>query len=375
MACEELYATVAIENVVMPSNLGSDRGTQVHDVMAQYIRHCVARRIPSDWAALDRFALDKNAQARQILQGLRSEYVVNWAGSRGAELTLSLDSQFQPVVLGAVEAYSELRMQVTLDHLITADGIGEIEDFKTHPAPFEADTIQSKLYPLVAFQHYADLEEITFKLIFVRYRKCARTVHYTRQDVPELIDYVQGFLERQMDIHRREARESSTHRLLNVIPGPHCQYCPHLVQNSCPIGDFNEHVTHRPEEWLKFVIWSRQVQSRAKEVLKAYVGAHEKGVTVTDGNGETSEFNAWPSVSLEYPLRPTYEKLEEWRKATGEDLRPKLTVGATQLRAILKSRRRADLADELANVADPVSGSTWGVKVGKKEPIGEEDGA
>lgn len=380
LACDELYAVIVVDGREMPANLSSDRGTQVHDVMWQYINHCVARSIPSDWAALDRFAAAKRADARLILQSLRANYKVDWQHSIGAELKLGMDRNFQPTFEGVTrfDAGSDPvhppppRFQVTLDHLLIDENRGYIDDFKTHPGPFEADTIQSHLYPLAALQHFGNIDYVTFRLRFVRYRDCVREVTYSRNDVPDLIEYVQAFAARQVDLHRRVAKDRSQ---IEAMPGPHCQYCPKLVEMSCPIAEFNEHATHTPQEWLRFLVWSKQMQVKALTVLRSRVAASEQNVKVLDGHGETYEFGNWPTVKISYPLIDTLEQLEQWKAKTGEDLRPKLEIGATGLRPLLKAIKRRDLADEIANVATPETGGKWSVRVaGQDVKEEEEDG-
>lgn len=359
LACDELYAAVEIQGQRMPANLASSRGTEVHSVMWEYITHCVQRTIPSDWGALDRFAAKKGAEPRQILRNMRDNYVVDYEGSMGAELTLSLDAQFQP----CENRVEKARYQVTIDHLRSTGPKGTIEDFKTHPAPFEPDTIQAHLYPLVAFQTYSFLEEITFALNFARYPKCWRNKVWTREQVPFLMEYVQSLAERQADLHQRFAAKAE----LEAMPGPHCQYCPKMVGITCPIAKFNEHVTHTPKEWLQYLIWSTEMQKKARSVLKSAVVATEQEIQSVDGHGTPYVFNSWPAATIEYPLVETTDALLQWRQMSGEDLRPFMRVGSTELKNKMKAKKRAALVELIANVADPQPTTRWGVKVAGKE--------
>jgi hypothetical protein len=382
LACEELYIAVVIQGRRPPANLGSERGTEVHDVMWRYITLCVIRNIPSDWAALDRLAAAKGPEAREICQNLRDSYVVNWRHSMGAELTLRLDHLFQPTEDPELAAF-----EGTLDHLendLLAGAAGSdalITDFKTHPAPFEPDTIQAHLYSLLVLQTYAHVERVKFELVFARYQKCRRSVTYTRADVPALIEYMQGYRERQVDLHRRWDNICNPRwatiplravETVRALPGPHCQYCPRLADVSCPIAEFNPALTRTPEDRLRFNVWAAHLKAQNDEVLKAVVIGTEKNITIADGNGARYEYGAWPTVKLEFPLRQTYMELEAWHQQTGEDLMPALVVGATKLKQLLGARKRKDLADELANIATPKPGAKWGVR-SQDSPGPEED--
>lgn len=361
MACPESYGVQVIDGKRVPENLGSERGHEIHEVMSEYVNHCVKKRVPSDWGAFDKLASRKGAEARQILQPLRDGHIIDYRNVVGTELTLSLDEYFQPVSEKAA-------FQGTLDCLYDlGEGKALIVDYKSHPGPFEADTPQCHLYPLLVFQAYAHIESVEMSLVFVRYKKCVRSVTFSRTDVPFLIDYVQAFRERQVDIHQ------TGRNALKALPGSHCAYCPRLADVTCPIKEFNPAATHTPEERLRFNIWASQLAVQNTAALKSYVTASEKNVMVTDGNGVEYEYGAWPAVVLEFPLRETHQELERWQKTTREDLISKQVVGATKLKQALKAAKRRDLADAIANHTDPKGTAKWGVKRGGKEEEDEDD--
>jgi PD-(D/E)XK nuclease superfamily len=362
LACEVLYATVVIAGQATPPSLANYRGQEIHDVMAKYIRGCAEQRRPSWWPFFDQLARARGPEARQILRGLRNHYVVDFDHHLGAEQKLRLDHNFQP----CGERGDTAAFEGTLDHLLGYVTQGKIEDFKSHPAPFEAKTPQAHLYPLLVLQHYPEFEQVTFELVFVRYRNCRRAVSWRRSDIPELIDYMQAFRERQVDLHARADDAEAT-------PGAHCQYCPKLADVTCPVAEFNPHATHSPEERLRFNIWASQLKAQNNEVLRSYVNASDENVTITDGKGQRYEYGCWDHASTVYPLAKVYHELLEWKRERGEDLVPRMRVGATELKQMLKAKKRADLAERIGRHLVPVNTPRWGVKKPDGNVEGDDD--
>lgn len=329
-SCPTSYAYQVIEGKTMPGGLQSARGTEIHAVMSQYISHCATRKVVADWAKFDELAIGAGSEAADILNGLRDSYQVDHEHVYDTEVHLGW-------------AEDGIEAEGTLDVLL-ADGNThiKIEDFKSHPRPFDPDTFQSRLYPWLVLQHFPEVEEITFELIFVRYANCRRSVTYTRADLPTLTQHVVNHRRRQVEIHERYAAGEP----LAAFPGNHCQYCPLLQRpNGCPISDFNPHAAATPEERLRFAVWLNQVKKVNDDVLKSVVDASGQPILIVDGNDRPTQIGYVDHESKQFPLLKVLPLLMEYRETTPNDIDwlDKLLIGSTQLKSYLKAKKRAFL--------------------------------
>jgi hypothetical protein len=312
MSCPTSYAVQSIKGSKSPGGMQSARGLEVHHVSSLYINHCATRKVPADWARFDELALGSGAEAADILTGIRDNYVVDFEHVYDTELWLAVDNNWKAVEVPlavrsmtreAREAWAAANGVIyhgTLDGLyFLSQARAKIEDFKSHPRPFEANTIQSKRYALLVLLNFPEVEEVTFELIFVRYANCRRSVTYTREDLPWMRQQVINARARQIRLHERyDAGET-----LEAYPGAHCTYCPLLKSfNGCPIAEFNEYATHTLEERARFAIWVEQVNKVNKQVLKDAVNASGKNIELRDGNGRLVQFGFNARESTQFPL-------------------------------------------------------------------------
>lgn len=346
-SCPHSYALQVIEGHKMPGGPQSARGTEIHHVMSQYINHCAKARVPADWARFDALALGAGAEAAEILNGLRDNYTVDFEHVYDTELTLSSD-------VGAAGG--------TLDVLLfLAPTKAKIEDFKSHPRPFDPKTDQSKRYPFLIFETFPEVEEVTFELVFVRYANCRRSVTYTRADYAELRQHVINERESQETIHRRyEAGE-----VLEAIPGKHCQYCPLLQKPAaCPIAESNPEVSSDPQDWAKFIVWADKARGVAMQALKNRVDATGIPVEFLDGNGRPVQVGFTEHISQQFPLLATLPFLFEHRDTYEDDVEwiGKLLISSTKLKQYLKTKRRAITHQAIMdNAAVAVSKPKFGI--------------
>lgn len=329
-SCPKSYAVQVIDGKTMPGGLQSARGTEIHAVMSQYISHCATRKVVADWAKFDEFAIGAGSEAADILNGLRDSYQVDYEHVYDTEMYLGW-------------AEDGIEAEGTLDVLLLDGGTrAKIEDFKSHPRPFDPDTFQSKLYPWLVFKHFPDVEEVTFELVFVRYANCRRSVTYTRADMPTLTQHVINHRRRQLEIHDRYGAGET----LAALPGNHCQYCPLLQKpTGCPIADFNAHATATPEERARFAVWLNQVKKVNDEVLKSIVDASGQPILIADGNGRPTQVGYVDHDSKQFPLLQVLPYLMEYRETTPNDIDwlDKLVIGSTQLKSYLKAKKRSFL--------------------------------
>jgi hypothetical protein len=76
----------------------------------------------------------------------------------------------------------------------------EIDDWKSYYQVIDADTFQSKFYPILLMCINPSLERAKFVLEFVRYG-VSRCVEYTRKDLPWLKELARRERARQRKLH------------------------------------------------------------------------------------------------------------------------------------------------------------------------------
>jgi hypothetical protein len=174
-----------------------------------------------------------------------------------------------------------------------------IDDLKSHFFPYDPEkTLQGKTYALFVFRHFEWVEEIEFRLIFVRYKNLVKSQSFTRNDIPMLMEAVKAARARQEMIHQMY----DSGQEIEVYSGPHCQYCSLLSDKSCPIAEFNENMQLSWEDRAKFALWYQVFSKKNNAAMKARVQETGKPITVTDFNGKPYQFKGWESESKVYPL-------------------------------------------------------------------------
>lgn len=309
---------------------------------------------------MDRLSESSGPVAGPILDRLRNEYIVDFAHVYGTEITLMLDEDFEPAYFwmdehGEVQTeyrgqpidriagveYSEKPAAFigTLDELDINDDEGKIPDFKSHPAPFEADTFQGKLYSFFVLKHFPHLRKVKFELIFVRYSHCVRSVTYLRSEMADM----------QMELARAKARQIATHEAPEnalALPCTTCTYCPKGRTKTCSIAELNEHLVLTPRERLIRSEWHRRMRSNDMPILKAQAITNGP-VEYTDGNGRTYTYGEQEVPSTTIPLDDTSIRLlVEYAEESGENLLDgRLNISSTKLKSLLKTKKRERLRD------------------------------
>lgn len=348
-------------------SIQSERGTEVHHVAAEYTRHCVKHRVPVDFAYFDKLSAAAGPVAGPILDNLRDTFVVDFERVLACEVRLRLDTDLNPtshelawirpineaglidciedeVFPGITYSGNAAAHAGTLDVILVNEDLTEgfIDDYKSHPRPFEPDTYQSELYPFMAFKHIPSLQKVTFTLIFVRYGfNVRRSVVWTREDMPEMATHIKRARERQLAL---EAAGEGP-----ALPGSHCQYCPKITKPTlCSIAEFNPQINTPMDERLRFVIWAAEQAKVSKTVLKDYVDARGKPITCFDANGRATEFGIQDTEETIYPLDKTsFTLLDRHMSVSPKDSfeTMKLRISSTSIKPKLKAKFRAGLAE------------------------------
>src|SRR5438876_5567870 len=346
MACETLYVCKHVQGTRLRESEAAARGAEIHRVLAAYINHLVRTMCATDLEVFDALMHGAGDEAREVLETFRNNHAFDPEKILATELHIALDENFLPVKpLGNASQTGEY--EGTLD-LVMLHSLAEaeIDDWKSYYQVIEADTFQSKFYPLLLMCLNPSLEKVKFVLEFVRYG-ASRCAEYTRRDLPWLKELAQ----------REKARQRKLHELVSLgdrhwkaSPGRHCTWCP-LLLNGCPVAETNPYGQMTAQERLRFALWLQEAEKHNTRVLKDLMV--ERGpIQYRDGNQGEYVADFVPVEKKFYPYKDTVSILDEWFRARPDDqgLRDKLTVSG--LSSALKADKRAELAEKLTNIAD-----------------------
>ncbi|MGH9737417.1 MAG: hypothetical protein ACRD4X_02380 [Candidatus Acidiferrales bacterium] len=285
-------------------------------------------------------------EAREVLEKFRNNHAFDPERILATELHIALDEDFTPIKSAgdrAERAVYEGTLDLVMVHSFTEAGI---EDWKSYYQIIDADTFQSKFYPLLLMCLNPSLERVKFVLEFVRYG-ASRCVEYTRKDLPWLTELAQRERARQRKLHEFA---TSGERDLKVSPGKHCTWCP-LLLNGCPVAQTNPYSQLTAEQRLRFALWLQEADKQNTKVLKDLMV--ERGpIRYRDGNEGVYLADFVPVEKKFYPYADAVSILDEWFKTHPEErvLRDKLTISG--LSSALNAEKRAELGQRLAEVVD-----------------------
>jgi hypothetical protein len=346
MACETLYVYRHVKGEKVADSEPAARGIEIHRVVAAYINHLVSARRSTDLEVFDALLNGASIEAREVLEKFRDNHAFDPEKILAAELHIALDQDFHAVEDSEDERQTpeyEGTLDLVMLHSLTE---AEIDDWKSYYQMIEANTFQSKFYPLLLMCLNPSLERVKFVLEFVRYG-VSRCAEYTRKDLPWLKELAQRERIRQRKLHEFAA---SGARDLKVSPGRHCTWCP-LLLNGCPVAQTNPYSQMTAEQRLRFALWLQEAEKQNTKVLKDLMV--ERGpIRYRDGNEGEYLADFVPVEKKFYPYRDAVSILDEWFKTHPEErpLRDKLTISG--LSSGLKAEKRAELAQCLAGVVD-----------------------
>ena len=384
MGCEYGYSLVHIQGMKPPNTEASDRGTDCHEILANYFAHCAKSRTPANFAYLDSLVNSATDEVAGIIEMCRDNIAVDWQNLFAVEISMGLDRDFQatysvdhdlkPVPVSPVWGFPGTGKEPAycgiLDavYLMPGGTVARIVDVKTHPRPFPADSFQGKLYSLMLMMHLPELTEVEFCLHFVRYAHKITSQKYFRSDVPQMMEDVRRVRARQRDIHAKVEEGGE----LRVHGSSTCTYCPCAIDPigiPCPNGKLNP-MLKSPAEMLNWML-STEVQLRSvKDALKQFVDGTQEPVVSTDANGKHYMYGPKEKEKVTYPLfdgsleegfnMPILDALLDWVRANPKDLVPRkgskpwfnnLQIGATKLNSYLKAGKREILHNNIRDLA------------------------
>jgi hypothetical protein len=342
MACETLYVCKHVKGAILGESEPAARAIEIHQVLASYIDHLVRTRRATDLEVFDALMQDAGDEAREVLEKFRANHAFDPEKILATELHIALDENFLPIEHPDDEQIGEYEgtLDLVMIHSLTE---AEIDDWKSYYQVIDADTFQSKFYPLLLMCLNPSRESVKFVLEFVRYG-ASRSVEYTRKDLPWLKELAQRERARQRKLHRLNRS-----RKLKTSPGRHCTWCP-LLLNGCPVAETNPYARMTAERRLRLALWLQEAESRTPRCSKISCWNGDRSTIVTGTRMNLAEFV--PVEKKFYPYRDAVSILDEWFRAHSDELglRDKLTVSG--LSSALKAEKRAELAQKLAGVTD-----------------------
>lgn len=364
MACTALYVARHIEGRRFDSE-PARRGTEVHLAIAAYVEHLVATRRKTDYEKLAELAAACGEEAREILQRFGESFFIDPETVVGTEIYIAAvwdERGIYPVASREdMEKFRGNVIEGTLD-LVTLESptSARIDDWKSFYQIVDADTFQSKLYPLLLFALNPRIEKVRFVLSFVRYGDAQRDVTYTRADVPMLMRLAERERARQLELHTEFIGGTRPRGVeLKATPGRHCTWCPLLATGECPVARTNPYSTMKAEERVAFAIWISAAKKENDRVLKSLM-VEGGPIEYTDANGTAYLAEFTGVVKRFFPLFERHgsglvgavDILMAWfkRHPEDEDFIEKLSVSG--LSSPLKAKKRAELAEQLARVAE-----------------------
>jgi len=346
LACEALYVCKHVRCERIANSDGAVRGVDIHETLATYINHLVETRRSTDLEVFDGLMNRTCSEARQVLERFRDNHAIDPEKVLATELHIQLDRDFCPIEDSCDErraAEYEGTLDLVMLHSLTE---AEIDDWKSYYQIVEADTFQSKFYPLLLMCLNPYLQKVTFVLEFVRYG-ASRCVEYTRKDLPWLKELAQSERARQRKLHELAA---SGERDLKVSPGRHCTWCP-LLLNGCPVAQTNPYSQMTAEQRLRFALWLQEAEKQNTKVLKDLM-VEQGPIHYRDGNEGEYFADFVPVEKKFYPYGNAVAILDEWFKTHPEEraLRDKLTISG--LSSALRAEKLTDLEKRLCEIAD-----------------------
>ncbi len=345
MACETLYVRKHVQGGRMAESAPATRGIEIHQILATYINHLVRTRRHTDLELFDNLIKSVSPEGREVLDRFRDGHAFDPEKVLATELHIALDEYFLPVespgIAGRMAEY-EGTLDLVMLHSVTE---AEIDDWKSYYQVIDADTFQSKFYPLLLMCLNPSLERVKFVLEFIRYG-ASRCVEYTRKDLPWLKELAQRERARQEQLHEL----SLGYEDLKASPGRHCTWCPILL-HGCPVAETNPYGQMSAEERLRFALWLQEAEKQNTRVLKDLMV--ERGpVRYRDGNQTEYVAGFVPTEKKFFPYRDAIPILDEWFSAHPDEqgLCDKLTISG--LSSTLKTAKRTELREKLASIAD-----------------------
>jgi len=368
MACSLLYRARHVDHIEFETE-AARRGIEIHRILAQYMDALRITKQQTDYKKMAELSADASPDEKEVLDRFTESTFYDHEKIYDTEMYVALDADFNlldahgrakrddPRVPGVI--YEGMMDLVIMESEIEAT----IIDFKSYFQIVDADTFQSRMYPLLLFILNPQIQSIKFVLSFVRYGDAQRDVAWTRDDVPRLKKMVEWERARQVRLHSDDPEK------MKPTPGRQCTWCP-LLLSGCPVQKMNPYGNLDPADRVGFAVWINAAKKQNDQVIKDLV--LENGpVEYLDANSVcyTAEFHRQDRRS--YPVGVAFPILNQWFESHPGDreLAEKLTISG--LSSPLKALKRAALKTCMEVVAK--SKTITKLVIGRADEEADED--
>jgi CRISPR/Cas system-associated exonuclease Cas4 (RecB family) len=315
--CPLRFRRKYIEKRPEPPFEALERGIQVHEVLAEYVKHCLSEGVQTDLDFLR--SVQGTDEVREILETYANTHIIE-PGEYVIEEMWKLSMDPHPWTFwGKID---QLRY--------FADDVVEIVDNKTdHQIRSEADVKkdeQMRTYAWMASLKYPTADEFHCMIDFVRYG-VTREVVYGRSDIPAIEESI---------IAKIEVMEADSE--YKATPGPACGYCSYTADCNAVTSGAIE-VVQTSEEALDAAGQLLAAKARVKSLealLRPYCSTN--GNVVANG----MEVGWIPSDGYDYPdVRAVQQVLVDADLDPADYFRPDKTA----LKKLMRADKYACLLD------------------------------
>lgn len=348
-------------------------GTHYHDYKAQYIRHLIEEGRGSDeeWARRWLATNGVTEDARSLIEGDIPYFKIDPDTAVGVEMFLGVDDNGEPTerqiyaTPGRRGVESQTVIGGTIDFALMRADTATLIDWKCKFSVVGTGVEEAAIYALLWFAWHPQTIKIEFGWWFARLRLWKATT-FTRDDLPWITRMVQAARVRQAEVEKQIAAGET----LDVNPyAGLCPYCP----VRCPLYDVADRSA------VSLAVGPIQTREQAVEIAQrkyiATIYAHKadealrryiaEAGSIDMGGGFTCALQT--SEVKKIPLKPGLELLG--LPSVDLNLSPRwdvnldsLTIGG--LSGPAKAKKRAGMAQELANVAKVHHRTTLVIKKG-----------
>lgn len=329
LACPASYVYSEVYDYKSPDSEYSILGSEAHALLFNWSAHNLREKSSvTDQIHLETMLHCASHECAEMVRHFLDNFTLQWKNIVSLErhMTGGDDLEGTPDVV-----------------LHEGNGHYRIIDYKTQHQIIDANTFQSKLYSVLVFLNYPDAKTVDFTLAFVRYG-CVRSVSYTRQDMPALMELVEASRTRQLAMHANPQQYEK-----EAVPGKQCIHCPLLRIRECPIDGRNP-MEMDPSERLQWQQYLKQA-ARANDLVLKELAMH--GDIKATNNGKAIKGGFVLKETKQYPMGDALVLLNNWKQTTdgADDLIADLHISRSALASKLKAKKRAILDQAMDDIA------------------------
>jgi hypothetical protein len=346
-------------------------GIAIHDLLAEYAEHCVNNSLSTDHDFLDKkkynhfvnIEQDQFDDANQMVESIKNHY--NWEchfnhSVLEIEKRYMLDKNFNPT-----ENEDEAYISGGIDFLYIDADEAVVMDYKTvrsiYTKSFMKDSLQRKIYSLLALKHYSQIEQVSFVFDFVRYGYESTPITMGREEIEGVETLLRAEIEATQEVLAQQESPVPS-------PGAHCILCEGRA--SCPAYrqafDLRQQIT-TPDEAAKLYRQWRLGKVRmdaSEELLKFWINTHGP----IQVNGE--EYGLHPENTTKYNDTKKMIDILTTAGVPMGAIHDALSITSTNVKNIIK---RFKLSKEVQKSIEAIAIVTTSTKYKAKKIKGVED--